>query len=206
MRVIAHVISAVLQPLLMPSLVYFVALFHIDNSITGLASDWRWPILRIIFLTTCLIPVLTVLMLRFARVIKDIQMTNRKERFLPFLLISVFYLAITYLIHQKLPVTPLLSVIIITITAVVLLTNLITFFWKISAHCAAASGLIGFILGFSNIYATMSTLLFPMIVSVLLLGVIAWARLYLNAHHPREVLAGSVLGFFICFSSVNLFL
>ena len=205
MRVTANIISAVFQPLLMPSLVYFAALFHIDNS-TNLTLNGRWSVLLIIFLTTCLIPVLTVLMLRFTHVIKDIHMPHRKDRFMPFLFVSLFYITITYLIHQKLPMPPLLSVIIITATGVVILTNVVTFFWKISAHSVGVAGLIGFILAFSNVYVGVNTLLVPLIVSVLLLGAVSWARLYLNVHHPKEVWIGSLLGFSICFSSVNLFL
>ena len=149
MKLLAHIISATLQPLLMPSLVFYMALFHIDNS-TNLTDQGKWTIVSLIFLTTCFIPICTILMFRFTKVIKDLQMTSRKERFLPFMFISVFYVLVTYLFHRQLPLNNLLSATLIAMTIVVVITNLITFFWKISAHSAGVTGLVGF----SVIYST----------------------------------------------------
>jgi membrane-associated phospholipid phosphatase len=203
-KIIAHTISAIFQPLLMPSLVFFVALFHIDNS-TNITVDGQWTILSLVFLTTCLIPVCTILMFRFTKVIKDLQMTNRKDRLLPFAFISIFYLLVTVLFHRQLPLNNLLSATLISMTVVVVLTNLITFFWKISAHSAGIAGLVGFCLVYSMKFAESNNLLFPLLASVLLMGVIMWARLYLNAHKPIEIIAGAILGFVVCFGAIYLF-
>lgn len=204
MKVIAHTISAVFQPLIMPSLVFFVALFHIDNS-TNITVDGQWTILSLVFLTTCLIPVCTILMFRFTKVIKDLQMTNRKDRLLPFAFISIFYVLVTVLFHRQLPLNILLSSSLIAMTLVVVLTNLITLFWKISAHSAGIAGLVGFCLVYSIRFAGGNSLLTPLLASILLMGVIMWARLYLNAHKPAELIAGAVLGFVICFGAIYLF-
>lgn len=189
----------------MPSMVFYAVLFHIDNS-TNFTESAKWTIMSLVFLTTCLIPVLTVLMFRATKVIKDIQMTDRKDRYIPFVFISIFYVIITYLFHKQLPITPELSIIMITITFVVVLTNLVTFFWKISAHSAGVAGLVGFILILASENAGANSLLVPLLISVLLTGIVMWARLYLNAHKPMEVLVGGAVGFIICYSSIYLFL
>ena len=204
MKVVAQIISAILQPLIMPSLVFFVALFHIDNS-TNITVDGQWTILSLVFLTTCLIPVCTILMFRFTKVIKDLQMTNRKDRFLPFAFISIFYVLVTVLFHRQLPLNKLLSASLIGMTLVVVLTNIITLFWKISAHSAGIAGLVGFCLVYAMRFAGSNSLLMPLLASVLLMGVIMWARLYLNAHKPAEIIAGAVLGFVICFGAIYSF-
>ncbi len=204
MKFIAHTISAIFQPLIMPSLVFFVVLFHIDNS-TNITVDGQWTILSLVFLTTCLIPVCTILMFRFTKVIKDLQMTSRKDRLLPFAFISIFYVLVTFLFHRQLPLNNLLSATLISMTLVVVLTNLITFFWKISAHSAGISGLVGFCLVFSMKFVGSNSLFFPLLAALLLMGVIMWARLYLNAHKPSEIIAGAVLGFVICYGTIYLF-
>lgn len=204
MKLLAQIISAILQPLLMPSLVFYMIFFHIDNS-TNLTEAGQWTVMSLVFLTTCLIPVSVILMFRFTKVIKDLQMTTRRERYLPFVFISVFYLLVTWLFHRQLPMNQLLSATLIAMTAVVVLTNLITFFWKISAHSAGAAGVVGFSLIYSSKFAAGQQLLLPMILAVLMLGLVMWARLYLNAHKPKEIVGGSMLGFLICYGAIYFF-
>lgn len=205
MRLLAHIISAVFQPLLMPTLVFYTILYHIDNS-TNLTPEGRSTVLSLIFLTTCLIPVLVILMFRFTKVIKDLQMTDRRDRFFPFVFISIFYVITTYLFHRQLPLNPLLSTSLIAITVVVVLTNLITFFWKISAHAAGVVGWLGFIVIFASMHQGSHTLLMPLVAAILLSGIVLWARLYLDAHKPVEIVGGSLMGFLICYSSIYFFL
>ena len=205
MRLLAHIISAIFQPLLMPSLVFYTALYHIDNS-TNLTEAGQWTVLSLIFLTTCIIPILVILMFRFAKVIKDLQMTDRKDRFFPFIFISIFYVIVAVLFHRQLPLNPLLSISLIAITVVVVLTNIITFFWKISAHSAGVVGWLGFIMVYEQVNPGTNTLLAPLLGAIVLCGIVLWARLYLNAHKPIEILGGSVLGFLICYGSIYFFL
>ena len=189
----------------MPSLVFYTALYHIDNS-TNLTEAGQWTVLSLIFLTTCIIPILVILMFRFAKVIKDLQMTDRKDRFFPFIFISIFYVIVAVLFHRQLPLNPLLSISLIAITVVVVLTNIITFFWKISAHSAGVVGWLGFIMVYEQVNPGTNTLLAPLLGAIALCGIVLWARLYLNAHKPIEILGGSVLGFLICYGSIYFFL
>lgn len=205
MRLLAHIISAVFQPLLMPTLVFYTILYHIDNS-SNLTDEGQRTVLSLIFLTTCLIPILVILMFRFTKVIKNLQMTDRRERFFPFIFISLFYIITTYLFHQQLPLNPLMSTSLIAITVVVVLTNIITFVWKISAHAAGVVGWLGFIVIYATIHQGNHTLLMPLVAAISLSGIVLWARLYLDAHKPVEIIGGSLIGFFICYGSIYFFL
>jgi len=204
-RIIAQIVSATFQPLIMPSLVFYVVLFRISGS-TNITVEGQWTILSLVFLTTGLIPVCTVLMFRFTNVIKDLQMTSRKDRQLPFAFISIFYVIVSVLFHRQLPLNILLSTTLIAMTLVVVLTNIITFYWKISAHSAGIGGLLGFCLIYSSKFAGNNSLLLPMVIAVLLMGIIMWARLYLNAHKPSEIIVGALLGFIVCFGSIYIFI
>ena len=207
MRLLAHIISAVFQPLLMPTLVFYTVLYHVDNS-TNLTDSGMSSVMTLIFLTTCLIPVMIILLFRLVGVVKDLQMRDKRDRRFPFLFVSIFYIVVTYLFAQQpiLDRTPVLIVSLTAITVVVLLTNLITFFWKISAHAAGVVGWLGFVVVLAERYPGNNTLVWPLVAAIALSGIVIWARLYLNAHRPKETLAGSVLGFLICYGSIYFFL
>ena len=188
----------------MPALVFYTYLFHIDNS-SNLTETGKWTVLSLIFLTTCIIPICIILFFRFTKVIKDLHMTERRDRYLPFLFISIFYVLVTYLMSGQAWFNPIMLVIMLAMTVVVIATNAITFFWKISAHAAGVAGWLGFILIFSRVYASGNTLFTPLILAVLLCGLVVWSRLFLNAHKPIESFGGFLLGFMVCYTSILLF-
>lgn len=134
-------------------------------------------------------------------------MTNRRDRRLPFLLVTFFYLAATYIFYRQLPLGQnlVISTSLVAIMRVVVSTYLITcFWWKISVHAAGAAGWLGFVLAYAHTY-TSHTLLWPLVWAIALLGIVIWARLYLNVHRPIETLGGAALGFLICCGSVYFF-
>jgi hypothetical protein len=201
----AKLISYIFQPLLMPTMVFYTLLFHLGSS-SNLTDKGRWTVLWLIFLTTCLIPMVTVIMFRLTKVIKDLQMQDRRDRFIPFVFITVFYLVVAYLILGQEWMNVIMRVAFKAITAVVVLTNLITFRWKISAHAAGVAGWLGFIVAFAVENLPGSTLFYPLLIAVFLNGLVYWSRLYLNAHKPAEIWAGAFMGFSICYSAISFFL
>ncbi len=102
--------------------------------------------------------------------------------------------------------TPDMLIAFFAITTVVILTNAITFFWKISAHAAGVVGWLGFVLALQQTYPTTNTLFWPLILAILLSGLVSWSRLYLNAHKPKEIFAGAALGFIISFAAITMFI
>lgn len=102
--------------------------------------------------------------------------------------------------------TPAMNITFLAITTVVIATNGITFMWKISAHAAGIAGCLGFILAYKHAFQATNTLFWPLVIAVALTGLVSWARLYLNAHKPAEVLGGLLLGFIISYGSIALFL
>ncbi|WP_305982109.1 phosphatase PAP2 family protein [Roseivirga thermotolerans] len=205
MNFAAKLITYLIQPLLMPSVVFYTILFHLRDS-SNLTNNGKLTVVGLVFITTFVIPALTVVMFKITKVIKDLHMKNRRDRLMPFLFISVFYLIVTFMIEGQGWMTPLLNLAFLAITVVVVATNGITFRWKISAHAAGVFGWLGFVLALQRAYPSTHELFPVLLVSLLLCGLVSWARLYLNAHTPREVLAGAMLGFGVCFGSISLFL
>lgn len=189
----------------MPTLVFYTILFHLGNS-SNLSDKGRWTVISLIFVTTCVVPVLTVIMFRLTKVIKDLHMENRKDRYLPFIFISLFYIVVSFMIKGQEWMTPAMNIAFLAITVVVIVTNLITFKWKISAHVAGVAGWLGFVMAFQSTFQSTNTLYWPLIAALALTGLVAWSRLYLNAHKPAEILGGALLGFIVCYGSIVLFL
>lgn len=189
----------------MPTLVFYTLLFHLGNS-SNLTGSGRLTVLSLIFITTCVIPVITVVMFKLTKVISDLHMYDRKDRYIPFVFISLFYVVVAFLIGQQEWMNSLMKVVFLSITTVVVLTNGITFAWKISAHAAGVAGWLGFVLALLFQYPSTSELYVPLIAALLLCGAVFWARLYLNAHKPAEIWAGAFLGFSVCYGAISLFL
>jgi membrane-associated phospholipid phosphatase len=87
------------------------------------------------------------------------------------------------------------------ITALILVCALITLFYKISVHSAGVWGIIGILLPL-NKASEEGTLLIPTMVAIVVAGLVMSSRLQLNAHVPREVLAGAVVGFAVGFAGM----
>lgn len=200
----AKIITYIIQPLLMPTLVFFTLLFYAEAA-PNFSETNKWRVIGLVFITTCLIPIMTMVVFKLSKVIKDFHMMERKERYFPFLFVSFFYIVVFFMFRQQDWVNRLMEVTFLAITTVVIITNGITFRYKISAHAAGVFGWLGFILAFSQMNRSSADLLLPLIVSIALSALVSWARLYLNAHSPREILAGAALGFSFSYFSIQIF-
>ncbi len=87
------------------------------------------------------------------------------------------------------------------ITALVVISTLITFFYKISVHSLAACGMIGILLPLNKAIEN-NALLWPTSIALVIAGLIMSARLYLNAHTFNEVVVGALTGFSIGFAGM----
>lgn len=201
---LSHGISIALHPVLMPSIL-FALVFYFSPIITApLGDEYRWPMFGLLVLTTLVIPMLSMLILRFFGGLPSLRMANRNERTMPFVYISAFYAFITYFFIDKYQPYLNINIMLAGITFVIFLVTIITFYWKVSVHSAAISGVMGFLASFMLLYHDMQ-LLYPLSGVTILAGLLMSARLYLNAHKPAEVWVGALLGFTVSFACVFFF-
>ncbi len=142
-------------------------------------------------------------MFKIMGTIKSLEMKERRERILPFIFITVLYIAVTYLFYIKPRIgfhDNLLKFMMI-IDALVFVATLITFFYKVSVHSLAAWGMIGILIPLNKVLED-NTLFYPTLFAIVLTGLVMSARLKLNAHTPREVMVGSVFGFATSFAGM----
>jgi len=157
--------------------------------------------LILVFITTFLIPFLSISIFKLSGVISSFEMPNRAERFVPLLFITSLYGLSLYFMYSKLALGINVIAIFLGITLLLLFLTFITLKWQISLHSAASSGIVGFLLAMLA-QSPEGNLLLLCTIFILLAGLVASARLFLNAHTIEEVGTGSFLGFIVCFLTV----
>ena len=157
--------------------------------------------LFLIFLMTFLLPSLNFVFFRLTGTIKDLQMVNRTDRIMPFIFVTILYVVVTYMFYHNFQIPNVLKLMEI-ITAMIVVSTAVTFFYKVSVHSVAICGLVGILLPLNNV--SEGVLLYPTIVVLMLAGVVMSSRLRLNAHVLREVLYGAAIGLLIGIGGVLL--
>jgi membrane-associated phospholipid phosphatase len=194
-NLLARIISIVFHPLLLATYLFALFIFLFPVALEPLKAEGHLTFLFLIFCVTFVLPALNVGMFRMMGTIKSLEMKERKERIIPFIFISVLYVALTYLFHTKPRIgfhDNLLKFMII-IDALVLIATLTTLFYKVSVHSLAVWGLIGILIPLNKVLED-NTLFYPTLFIIVMAGLVMSARLKLNAHTPREVMVGSLLG------------
>lgn len=143
---------------------------------------WRWTWFYITL--TILAPCAYIIWLVRAGKVVDFHLPNREQRIRP-LLLSLATGLITWLVMYQVQ-APRLFQMLATVNAVqTVLFLLITYYWKISLHCTAATILseLAFVLfGASAAPLTMS------------IPLIAWSCVHLERHTVAQTIAGILLG------------
>ena len=188
-------ISVVFHPLLMTTYFFLLVAYFLPVVLQP-AQPSLWIIL-LIFVTTFALPAVNFLMLRLTGSIRDLNMPNRHQRILPFIFISAIYVFVTVMFYWKFPIPNLVRLMAI-ISLMVVISTVITLFYKISVHGLAIWGMVGMLLPMNKV-SEIKSLLVPTVILIVIAGLVMSSRLALNAHTPREVMAGSVMGFAIGF-------
>lgn len=188
---IASLLSALLHPLILPTL-GIIILFNLDTYLSySIPSQAKRFIVLIIFINSAIAPLLSILLMKKTGVIKDVLLDNRSERMFP-LLLSAVYFFITYYLLRKVALPSIIYFYIIGATILVLLTLIITFRWKISIHMTSIGGFTGFLISLALLlHIDINWLL---ILSFLASGLLGTSRIKLNAHDLPQVFAGYAMG------------
>jgi hypothetical protein len=195
-RQLALLLSVVFQPLLMPSLVFGLLFFGVPQA-TSLPEAFKVRIFYLIVTATLLIPMILMLGLRWSGYVKSLHFEEKGDRRIPFLLVTLFYVLITYFLKEKTEFDPILWQGMGVITTAVALLTAVTYFWKMSAHLTGIGGVLA-VTGILGFYFPSMTVAYFLVAFLVLGGVVASSRLYLDAHRPAEVYVGLLVGFVTC--------
>lgn len=199
MRLAAKIISFVFHPLLMTTyLVIVLGTFFPQMLLIKPQALYLFVLL--VFFVTFVLPALNIVMFKMNGVISSLILTSRRERILPFLFISIIYSMVTGLFFYKGSFGSNFNKLMLIVTLLVLASTLLTLFYKVSIHSVSIWGAVGILLPLNKVVE--GTLIWPTLAIIVSAGFVMSSRLLLNAHTPREVMIGSVIGFSIGFGGL----
>lgn len=191
----ARLTSIVFHPLLIPTL-GFLLLLNSGFYFTLIPWSLKRMLLMVVFLSTCLLPAISIGLLGLNQKI-DLKMDKNSDRILPLILSSIFYYA-GYIVLQRLPIFPIYKFFLVASILVQIALLFISLKWKISAHSAAIGGLLGGFLAMSFLFQENPLLI--VILLVLISGLVGTSRLILEKHTNSQVYSGFLIGFLIMIS------
>lgn len=171
----------------------------------GLKLSFKAGLLLLVFFFTFLIPSYLLYVLYRLKVIKSLTMENLQDRRLPYLMIVILYTIFSYASFRYMTLLPEVTVIMTSITFSISCVAFISLYWQISAHATGMGGVIGSLLALT-LKLELGGLLVPVLVVIVLTGFLMSARLYLNAHTPRQIMVGLLLGAVICSTTLFVFI
>lgn len=188
----AGFLSTALSPLLMPTYGVFMALWV--SVLCLLPYGRRVAVLLVCMGITCIIPLIFLSVLRHFKLVKDLHVEVREQRFIPYLFTALCYCVAAYYLYYC--HAPQWFVMFMAGSAVtVLIMALVNLKWKISAHMAGIGGVVALIYQIHVMGLSAFDLLWLLCLTIIVAGALGSARLALKRHDTWQVLAGAVVGF-----------
>lgn len=191
--VFAKIISIILHPVFMPIIAFYLSLKLTANT-QFLNANYMNFIYLILFLSTIVMPLLSIFFLIKKGLVSSLEMNGYKERVLPLIVTTTWMCYGYYKLEGALAFTPLLKRELLCAIIIVFLAALISKFWKISLHMLGVGGCVGVLFSLNILFGG---LVYETIASVFLAGVLGFARLRLKAHNNTQVYVGFLTGFSI---------
>lgn len=189
---LANFLSTALSPLLMPTYGVFLALWV--SVLCLLTYGTRVSVLLVCMGITCIVPLIFLSVLRHFKLVKDLHVEEREQRFIPYLFTMVCYLAAAYYLYYC-HSPRWFTMFMVGSAFTVLIMALINLKWKISAHMAGIGGLVALVYQLHVQDLSAFDLFWLLSFIIILAGGLGSARLVLKRHDLAQVLAGVVVGF-----------
>lgn len=196
---LAKIVSVVFHPLFMP-LYGLVIIFTAPTMLGFLPAEVKKILFLVILMNNVVLPVILLPFFRSWNIISSYIIDDREERIIPLVATSILY-SVTSYIFFRFHLPAFLKVFVLSSTFLVIVLTIISLWWKISIHGAAAGALIAVVVALSF---QMSVSLVQYLIPAILTGsIILSSRLKLNSHNPMQAWTGFLIGFFVlCISSL----
>lgn len=191
---VATIISYLFHPLFVP-LYSLLLIFQLETiSVFIITNTAKMLILALTALTALALPLLLFWLFRRKGIIASMKMESRQERAIPLVIMTLVYY-LMYFLFAGVRLPAIANAFFLGTAIVLLVVALITFRWKISMHTAAMGGMTGAFLAIAFLFGL--NLLWLIALLIFISGMVAYARLKLNAHSAAEVYSGWAVGMMV---------
>lgn len=193
LKTFALIISVVFHPLLMATYACMILFYIVPDTVYDYLTprDTKWRISLIVFMFSFVFPVLNIYILYKLKRLPSMILSNQMDRTFPYIMTSLFYFGLFYLM-KDINIWPSLKLFVVGGGLAILLTALINFKTKISAHMVGLGGLLGVMISVS--YLIRFDMIYVYMAIIILAGLVGFARLLLEEHKPLQIYLGFFLG------------
>ncbi len=186
----AKAISVAFHPIMIP--VYGMLIILSSHTIYGyMPFSVKRILLFVILVNNVIVPLSLMPWFRYRNFIRSWSCRERTERYVPLIATSFFYSVSVYIFWRfHLPL--FIKAYILTTALIAIAVTIINFRYKISIHSTGAGAMVMLILILS--FRMDAQLLALLILSLIGAGLVLSSRLLLDAHDPKEVWGGFMLG------------
>jgi hypothetical protein len=195
---LANFISYIMHPMLMPFYMAIIIVFAHPQQFTDTSVIHNEVRLMYYGALTVFFPLFAFFLMRRLDVISSFKMEDHKERFIPLIALTTFWLWAYYMfkeggLYRTSSYYPLGLMTLGSIISLFVLFPL-NFISNVSWHMVGAGALISMLI---NIMRTSQyNLLLPLLLVIVLIGLLASARISLNLVNKSGLMAGFLIGFF----------
>ncbi|MDE5844774.1 MAG: hypothetical protein K2N79_00370 [Muribaculaceae bacterium] len=192
----ARIISAIFNPLLIPT--YTVAIVMFATILCIVTPGTKFGVIGMTFLITAFIPALAIFVLYKLKIVSDSGLNERKERLIPYLISAACYVgAAFYFSSIHAPMWLIMFMVGAAVATVI--CSVVSLWWKISAHATSVSGMATFIFYLIYYQLNVFDLNWVLYAAIFAAGLTETTRLILSRHTEGQLLAGTVNGV-VCIS------
>ena len=189
-KYLSILISIIFHPLIISIYTFYFLIYY-----NGYKTENANQIFIICLLFSTIIPIITVLFLKYKNIITDLDASRKEQRILP-LTLAVLYSTLGFISLKYIGANYLVKGLMFCYITNTIITIIITKYWKISIHAMGVTAPI------SVLYISGYHYILIMSIITVLVGI---ARIILNAHNLQQVLVGSMLGFILTYLQIYLF-
>jgi hypothetical protein len=193
-RSVSLFISALFHPVfvnLFSLLLLFVLFPYLQYAVSdGLKTFY----ILFIFITTGLLPIVAVGILKLIGKASSVLLNNQEERTIPYIITASIYL-FDYYFCLRIGSPQLINAYLLACASIVVAVLIINRFNKISIHAASLGALMAVIVSANHI--ANFDIRVVLSITIFFAGLTASARLFANAHVPQQLYTGFLLGLII---------
>ncbi|HEY8954922.1 hypothetical protein [Chitinophaga sp.] len=196
MKSLALVISYLSHPLFIPLLVTFLILESIPEYMVAFKPlskrfDFDMLYFRVAIISIGF-PILTLLLAKALKFVSSVHMKTQRDRIIPYVAMITYYFWAFYTFQQEGRAPKFYTAFFLGVFISVSISFITNNFIKTSMHTVGWGGVIGLLL--SLMWGMHMNVSVPLVITFFVAGIVATSRLVLEAHEPREIYIGFLIG------------